>query len=123
MLWVILSLAGAFFETSYYAIIKKLSPKIDQSVLASGVFFCTALVLIVISAVKGFPEILSPFYTSLAITVVLNFIAAILYFRALAITEFSLAIPMISFSPLFLILTSSVILQEYPSRIGIIGYP
>ena len=63
----------------------------------------------------------SVFYPSLLVTVILIFIATALYFKALRITDLSLSIPILSFTPIFLILTSFVILRESPTIFGVIG--
>ena len=54
-------------------------------------------------------------------TVILNIIAATLYFKALRITDLSLSMPMIAFTPLFLILTSFILLRELPTIFGVAG--
>jgi drug/metabolite transporter (DMT)-like permease len=56
----------------------------------------------------------------LALTL-LNIIATVLSFRAIRDTDVSLAVPMISFTPLFNILTAAVILGELPNVPGVLG--
>lgn len=121
MLWFLLALSGAFFDGLYYAIIKKIVKDIDQYVLAGGVFFVSFIALGLISLFKGIPEIGPKLYFSIIMTGSLNVIAAILYFKALKISDLSLTIPMLSFTPIFLIITSLLILKEFPSILGISG--
>ena len=45
----------------------------------------------------------------------------IFYIRALSASEMSLSVPMISFSPAFLLILAPVFLGEYPSPLGIVG--
>lgn len=48
-------------------------------------------------------------------------VASILHMRAMKMTPLSLTIPMLAFTPLFLLLTSSLMLGEFPSSVGLIG--
>jgi len=121
MVWFIFAMLGAFFDATYYTLIKKNLQNINQYVLSTGVFLASSIVLFVISIFRGFPEIGSAFYSSVFATGVLNVIAAVLYFKALKITDLSLAMPMISFTPVFLILTSFLLLREFPTIFGLIG--
>lgn len=121
MAWFVFALLGAFFDASYYALIKKNLQDINQYVLSAGIFFASSVILFIISILKGIPEIGSSFYSSVFATGVLNVIAAALCFKALKITDLSLALPMISFTPVFLILTSFLLLKELPTIFGIVG--
>ena len=121
MIWFIFAILGAFFDASYYTLIKKNLQNINQYVLSTGIFLTSSIVLFTISIFRGFPEIGSAFYSSVFATGVLNVIAAVLYFKALKITDLSLAMPMTSFTPIFLILTSFLLLREFPTTVGIVG--
>ncbi len=121
MVWFIFAILGAFFDATSYALIKKNLQKINQYVLSAGVFLASSIILFIISIFKGFPEIGPAFYSSVFVTSVLNIFIAIFYFKALKITDLSLAISMKSFTPIFLILTSFLLLREFPTMFGIVG--
>ncbi len=121
MIWVIFAIIGAFVDAAYFVLIKKLLKNVDQYVLAGGTFFCSFVLLSLISLIKGVPEIGPGFYSAVLITGVLNVISTILCFEALKITDLSLAVPMLSFTPLFLIFTSFIFLKEFPTICGILG--
>ncbi len=121
MFWLFLAILGAFFDASYYAFIKKYLQNLDRFMLASGAFLSASLFLFVISLLYGIPFIGPLFYSSVLITGILNVFAATFYFAALEQTDLSLSIPMISFTPVFLILTSFLILGELPSPVGAAG--
>jgi uncharacterized membrane protein len=70
---------------------------------------------------SGIPEIGPAFYQSVFVTGLLNVVAAILYYKALKMTDLSLSIPMISFTPIFLVFTSFFLLNEFPTAFGIVG--
>jgi len=121
MLWVLLALTGAVTNAGYYVATKKMLQSINPHVLAAGSFLTTALFLLLISSRYGIPVIGDRFLCAIAITASLNVIATILTYRALATTDISLAIPMISFTPVFLIGTSFLLLHELPTTGGAIG--
>ncbi len=121
MTWFIFAILGAFFNATYYALIKKNLQNINQYVLSTGVFLIASIFLLILSSLRGFPEIGHFFYLSVFITGILNVIAAILYFKALKTTDLSLSIPLLSFTPVFLILTSYLLLKELPGLFGIFG--
>ncbi len=121
MVWFIFAILGALLSATYYASIKRLLRDINQYVLASGAFLSCFLILFLISIIKGLPEIGPAFYTSVLITVTINIIGVILFYKALKITDLSLAMPMIAFIPLFLILTSFIFLKEAPTVFGAVG--
>ena len=121
MLWFILALLGAFFDATHYALIKRYLTHIDQYTLSAGVFISTSLFLFLVTLWRGIPALGSSFITAVLATSIINVAAAILFYKALKITDLSLAVPMISFTPLFLILTSLLQLGELPSFFGIIG--
>ncbi len=121
MQWLLFALLGAFFDSTYYMLIKKNIKNMNPYFLSSGVFLVASFVLLLTSYLNGFPEIGKDFYIAAIISIVLNIIAVYLYLKALETTDLSLAIPMISFTPVFLIITSTLILGEKPTILGIAG--
>jgi len=89
--------------------------------LAGFSFLATSLILFVVSAISGFPDIGPGFLPAVAVTVTINVIATVLLYRALRETDLSLCLPMLAFTPVFLILTSFFILGELPSVPGAFG--
>jgi drug/metabolite transporter (DMT)-like permease len=66
---------------------------------------------------QGFPAIGQDFFGALFASSVLGIGAVLLSFAALRYTDISLAVSMISFTPLFLVVTAFVLLHEAPSPI------
>ncbi len=121
MLWVILSLVAAVGAATQYMFIKKFLKNIDLVVLASGTFLSTSLFAYAWAFIQGLPTLGPNFFPALAVSAVGGTIAAHLYYKALKSSDLSLTIPMLAFAPLFLILTSYLILNEFPSRYGLLG--
>jgi drug/metabolite transporter (DMT)-like permease len=70
---------------------------------------------------QGFPTIGPDYYYAVAVSAVLNIIGLTLIFSALSSSDLSLSMPMLSFTPAFLIGTSFLLLHEVPSLLGIMG--
>jgi drug/metabolite transporter (DMT)-like permease len=63
----------------------------------------------------------APFWPALLVGVGLNVVAISLYAKALKHSDLSTTIPMIAFSPLFLLVTSPLIVGEFPNAWGVLG--
>lgn len=121
MLWIIPSALGAVTNAVYYISIKKFLQRVEPHILASGSFFFAGIFLFITATINGIPPFGDHLFIAIAGTSILNIIAIVLTFRALASTDISLSVPMISFTPIFLIGTSFIFLHELPSVIGIAG--
>jgi drug/metabolite transporter (DMT)-like permease len=121
MLWYVLSIIGAIADAGYYIAIKKFLQTSDPFILAAGGYTCTGTALLIVSWARGFPAIGQDLFIALFVSSMLGVGAIILSFAALRHTDISLAVPMISFTPLFLIVTAFVLLHEVPSVMGIAG--
>lgn len=121
MLWVILSVIGAVSNAVYFISTKKFLQRVDPIVLAGGSFFFAGIFLFTTAMVNGIPPIGDELFIAIAGTSVLNIIATVLVYRALRSTAIALSVPLLSFTPIFLVGTSFVLLHEIPSLIGIAG--
>jgi drug/metabolite transporter (DMT)-like permease len=121
MFWVILAGIGACTNAAYYIANKKFLQRMDPHILAATGFLCTSGILLGISLVQGIPSVGPQFLLAVLATTLLNILGTVLTFRALASTDISLAIPMLSFTPLFLVGTAALILHEIPSAVGMAG--
>lgn len=121
MLWIFLALLGAVANAAYFIIIKKYISALDPKLLTGIGFTLGGILLFVVSAIRGFPDIGPEFFPAVAITVFLNICGLGLIFKALSSSDLSLSVPMLSFTPVFLIGTSYVILHEAPSFFGFLG--
>jgi len=121
MLWIFFALLGAIANAAYFIIIKKYITALDPRILTGIGFTLGGILLFVVSALRGFPAIEPEFFPAVVITVVLNICGLSLIFKALSSSDLSLSVPMLSFTPLFLIGTSYIILHEVPSFFGFLG--
>lgn len=121
MLWFLFALIAAFFDAVYYSLIKKYTRSMDISLLAGGAFLVCFAILGSISLFRGIPPLGPIFLPALLADAFLNGLAVALYFRALKIADLSLVVPMLSFTPVFTLLVSWILLREFPSLFGIFG--
>lgn len=115
MVWFMFAILAAFFEAIHYSLIKKFNNWVDQFVLSGWAFISGAIILWLMSLFNWFPILDDRFRSMALLSSVLGSSAAMLYFKALKITDIWLAIPMISFSLIFIIINSFVVLWELPS--------
>ena len=121
MLWVVLALLGAILDAGYYALVKQFLPSLEDEVLAAGTFLSGSAILLVISLSRGIPPLAPALLPSVITTGTLNIIAALLVFYALRRADLSLAVPIITFTLVFLMGTSYVVLGEVPTAAGAAG--
>jgi drug/metabolite transporter (DMT)-like permease len=121
MLWVFLAIIGAISNAAYYIIIKNHITTRDPRILTALGFLISGVLLLVISAARGLPVIGPAYYDAIFISGILNIIGLSLIFRAMESSDLSLSMPMLSFTPVFLIGTSYLLLHELPSTAGIAG--
>lgn len=121
MVWYVLSVIGAVADAGYYISVKRYLKIADPLILAAGGYMSAGLALLLTSWLRGFPPLGTAFIPALVVSSVLGIVSILLSFAALRDTDISLAVPMISFTPLFLIVTSFLLLGEVPSAVGIAG--
>lgn len=108
-------------STKDYFSKKALTGEIDEYVSSWALRTFALPLLIVILFFTGIPEITPKFWIALLVSGGLNVIATILFMKSIQQSDLSLVIPMISFTPLFLLITSPIIVGEFPDLYGLIG--
>lgn len=69
----------------------------------------------------GFEAMSVRFLVALFFSTVLQLIVILLYLKSLKISKLSLVIPLIALTPLFMLLTSPIILGQFPGLLGLLG--
>ncbi len=121
MLWVILAIIGAVANAAYYIVIKDHITDRDPRIVTALGFSLSGVLLLAISSARGFPVIGPDYVSAVIISGILNIIGLSLIFRAMESSDLSLSMPMLSFTPVFLIGTSYLLLYEVPSAAGVAG--
>ncbi|HKL48533.1 MAG TPA: EamA family transporter [Desulfuromonadales bacterium] len=121
MLWAVFAALTAVFE-SIKDVLGKRGVQRDDAVLVAWAWRLFALPFLLPALFFiDIPEIESPFWWALLVSGGLNVLTSVLYIQALKASDLSVTVPMVSFSPLFLLLTSPLILGEQPAPMGMTG--
>jgi uncharacterized membrane protein len=121
MLWLIFALLTAVFD-SFKNVFSKISVKnINEYVAAWSLSFFALLLLVPALLITGIPVLGEQFWITVCLNSCLLAAASLLYMKALKAGDLSVTAPMVTFTPLFLLLTSPLILGEFPSIMGLVG--
>ncbi len=122
MNWVAFALATGFFQATKDFFNKKaLLYQAPVNVVAFITRIAALVVFIPAFLWEGTPEITPTFWKVAAIAIALKFLNVWGLIAALRYGEMSVVLPLMSFTPLFMIITSPWILQEWVSLKGTIG--
>ena len=119
-MWVIFAVLNPVFDSLKGVFSKKASKQVDPLLVS---WFNNLIPLIIFSPVLFFTELRfnSQFFEAIFISGLINITATILYHRALFKADISVVIPLLSFTPLFLLFLSPLIVGEFPDSWGLIG--
>ena len=120
MLWAFLSIFSGLGDAISYAMIKKLN-KLDLYVKLLFYNLITLPFLLVGFLFYEIPAVSNYFYAIVGINVVLWLIAIFLLMKSLQESDLSISIPLLSFTPIFLLFVSYALLGEFPTNLGLIG--
>ena len=121
MTWVLLAILTAFFESLRDVFNKKNLRKFDEYIVTWILASFTALFLVPLVLLTGMPELNPEFWVALFVSGSLNTIAFFLFIRAIKSADLSLVAPMTAFTPFFLLMTSPLIVGEFPKPISLVG--
>ena len=121
MTWLILGIFTAFFEALKDVFGKQNLKKSDEYVVAWSLSFFSVIFLIPWVIHTGIPALNSQFWVALLIGGSINAVTALLYIKAIKVSDLSLTVPLVALTPLFMLLTSPLIVGEYPKFFDYIG--
>ncbi|MEG4242452.1 EamA family transporter [Microcoleus sp. MON2_D6] len=121
MTWLILGLLTAFFEAVKDVFGKQNLKKSDEYVVAWSLSFFSVIFLIPWVVYTGIPALNSQFWLALLIGGSINAVTSLLYIKAIKVSDLSLTLPLVALTPLFMLVTSPLIVGEYPKIFDYIG--
>lgn len=121
MIWVSLTLLVAFLQACWDATSKYAQRDSDYYIVAWVQWGYALPVLALFLLWAPIPHLGTGFWIALAVAIPLEVLAGILYVRAIGDSPLSLTLPFLSFTPVFIILTSFPLLGEVPDRSGFAG--
>ena len=120
-MWFLLAMGSALFFAAQSTAAKRISDELHPDVTTWGAFVFAVPLYLAVLAWDGLPEVQPAFWWFAGTSVAVNLVALPLFFRSLAITDLSLALPLASLSPLFALGTEYLLLGEVPSPLVIPG--
>ncbi|MGB7710920.1 MAG: EamA family transporter [Microcoleus sp.] len=121
MTWLILGIFTAFFEAVKDVFGKQNLKKSDEYVVAWSLAFFSVISLSPWVIYTGIPALNTQFWFALLIGGSINAVTALLYIKAIKVSDLSLTVPLVALTPLFMLLTSPLIVGEYPNFFDYIG--
>lgn len=121
MLWFFYGLLVAFLQSLHDVLVKRSLKRLDAITLAWAVGLFSVTFLLPLLFFIPVPDLNTAFWTALFLGCTLNVLAIIYFMKALKYSDLSLAVPMLAFTPLFLVVTSNFINKELPSLLGLFG--
>ncbi len=121
MLWFMLSVAAAFLMATNSAYMKRFFSDISPWEMCIIPFMYSMPMCGVGLLLIDTPEMGPGFYPALSWVLPLTMVAVILHFRAIHLSPLSLTLPFLSFTPVFVLFTGDLILDEKLSTMGIAG--
>jgi len=120
-MWIPLAIttAIAFALSGSYA--KALSKRAHVFVVTWAMITLSLPATVLYLAHQGLPEIAPAFWHAAAVSIVVNMVSVTLQVKALKLSPLSLTVPFLAFTPLFMLLTSWIILGEVPDAKGVLG--
>lgn len=121
MTWLIFGILSAFFEALKDVFGKQNLQKSDEYVVAWSLSFFSVIFLIPWVFYTGIPALNSQFWLALLIGGSINAVTALLYIKAIKVSDLSLTLPLLALTPLFMLVTSPLMVGEYPNFFDYIG--
>jgi len=120
-MWVLLSIVTAVFFALSSGQAKALSRRSHDYLVTWAMMVLGVPITAVVLVLQGIPEIKDGFLLAAMISILLNTVAVTLQVKALRLSPLSLTMPFVAFTPLFMLVTSSFILGEFPTGKGLAG--
>lgn len=120
MTWIPLAFGVALFDSLKNVLAKHTLKNIDEYIVAWSNSFFSGLFLIPILFL-GIPEIKPMFFVGLIVSGSLNIAALVFFMKSIKAGDLSNTVPLTTLSPLLLLITSPIIVGEFPSFQGILG--
>ena len=122
MLWLLLSSGTALCEALKDATGKQALKSLDEYSVLLGFSLVSALLMGgFMLATEGLPPLGPGYRSALLVGGGLNILAFTLYFRAIKTADLSLTVPLVTLTPLFLLVTSPLIVGEWPTGLDAVG--
>ncbi len=120
-MWLVLSFLTAVGTSAQDILSKRISRRVSPYITAWAVSFFSLpfLALLCLWEQPVVPS--AEFWPALLATALVLTVSSVFFFKSIEQSDLSLTIPMLSFTPLLLLVTSPLIVGEFPKPMGILG--
>ncbi len=118
MLWLVFSLLSALSEALRGAFSKRSVNNLGSYFVAWSLIAFSVPFLLPVILFTGIPAVTPKFWIVLVLGSVIDIAGTLFYVRAVGKGDLSVTIPLLSFTPLFLLLLSPIINREIPTLTG-----
>ena len=120
-MWVLLTLVTALCQAVKELILKRSLDKVPTPVAVWAYCLATSVFLFLGVLAQGVPALSREYWLALAVTGPLAALTLSYYVKGLKASDISLSVPMLAATPLFMLVTSPLLLGEFPDRAGLVG--
>lgn len=122
MIGLLLAFGAAVFE-SFKDVVSKhaLKHDVNEYFIAWALRFFTFLLSLPLILFSGIPVLGDKFWLYLFIDSAVSSFITVLYMKAISQSDLSITVPMINFTPIFLLITAPLIVGEFPKPLGLLG--
>jgi len=120
-MWFFFGLISALTDALRNVFTKHNTRQDDIMVVSWTWMASSSLFLLPFFIFRGVPPVDRTFWLTLGVVSVFDLISLTLFVQALKLSDISLTLPMLSFTPLFLLGTGFLINHEFPKPLGLIG--
>jgi len=121
MIWVLYAILAAFFRSLTDVFSKKGLRDMDEYIVAWSLRLFALIFLLPLLFFIEIPSIGTHFWTALIIGSSLNIVTTVMYMKALKASDLSITVPLVALTPLFLLITSPLMVGEFPNVFGLVG--
>ena len=122
MHWLFFAFLNALFHSISTALGKRGAQKVDAySAAWSQSFFALLVIVPIAYFTQSFQPVTQMFWVAITVASLLHVCATVLFFKAIKDSPLSLVMPILSLTPVFLLISSPLILGEFPSPLGVVG--
>lgn len=121
MTWFFFAISTAFLESVRDIFNKKTVSVIDEYILVFSFNLLTAIFAFPLLFINDIPTFGNHFLSAVIAIGILNTIGFLLFFKAIKASDLSIVAPITTLSPIFLLITSPLLVGEFPNAVGILG--
>lgn len=121
MTWFLFAILCAISEALKDITSKRSLASLSPMAITWVYFICTTSLIAPLVFWEGIPTLGPNYWWYLITHGTLFGTTVLLYMKAISLSSLSVSVPMVMFTPLFMLITAPVILGEWPNRLGLFG--